>query len=430
MTAPGVLLLDASGPESVALARAAAVRGHAVHAAATPAGSTFCSAEFIGLLAGRVLTDFARPSRAVQEITAYARRHGVGAVLTVNEYLTELAALVCAELALPGNDRRLAHAARDKAAMHRALTAAGVRVPYTRLARDDGELREALGDARVGLPCVIKPACGAGSAGVSVVSGPADAIAAAGRARAAGGMGGGGDQHLLVQAYAAGAEYSIESITQDGAITHLAVTEKRVTSGSHRVETGHSLPAHLPPEIEKAVYREADAAIRAVGIRHGPSHTEVMVGPDGQCTVIEIAARLAAGHIGFLIQHALGIDVFPALLDVALGRRATLYPTAHGHATVRFITSPYAGRLASVTGLPRVGPGVPFVRWRAAIGGLVHAPRANAHRLGSFGVTGPDPVEAEERADALLRRVRIRIDPAGEGGSDQDSPASTSDIAS
>ncbi|MFI2189092.1 ATP-grasp domain-containing protein [Streptomyces sioyaensis] len=86
-------------------------------------------------------------------------------------------------------------------------------------------------------------------------------------------FGSGGAPGILVQAYAAGTEYSVESLTQDGTTTHLAVTRKQVTGGPKRVET-HSLPARLPPAIEAAVYREVEAAVRAAGIHHGASHTE------------------------------------------------------------------------------------------------------------------------------------------------------------
>ncbi len=330
---------------------------------------------------------------------------------------------------MPGNAPGRARAARDKAAMAEAFAAAGVRAPHTVLVRDDAGLRAALADPRVGFPCVIKPLSGAGSAGITVVSGPAGAAAAADAARAAVGMyASGGDPRVLVQAYAAGTEYSVESLTQDGTTTHLAITRKQVTGGPKRVETGHSLPVHLPPAVEADVYREVEAAIRAAGIRNGTSHTEVIVGADGRCVVIEIGARLAAGQIGVLIQHALGIDVWSALLDVALARPAALAPTSRGYATVRFVTSPCAGRLTSVCGFPTTGPGVPFVRWRAAIGGTVHEPGANGHRLGSFVVTGADADEVEERADALVRRVRIHVEPVPEN-TGQVRPASTSAIA-
>ncbi|MGI5457612.1 ATP-grasp domain-containing protein [Streptomyces sp. CA-249302] len=429
MTLPGVLLLDAAGPEAGALAMAAAARGHQVHAATAAAAYLGYGPELRGLLAGHIATDFTRPDKALAETAAYARRHGVGAVLTVNEYLTELAAHLCAELGVPGNDPGRARAARDKAVMSEAFASGGVCTPHTILVRDDAGLRAALADPRLGFPCVLKPLSGAGSAGVTVVTGPDGAAEAAHVAHETVGMyGSGGDPGVLVQAFAAGTEYSVESLTQDSTTTHLAVTRKQVIDGTKRVETGHSLPVCLPPAVEAAVYREVEAAIRAAGIRHGASHTEVIVGQDGRCTVIEIGARLAAGHIGVLIQHALGIDVWSALLDVALGRPAVLAPAACGYATVRFVISPRAGRLASLHGFPKTGPGVPFVRWRAAIGSLVHEPGANGHRLGAFVVTGAEAAEVEERADALLRRVRIHVEPAPEDPV-QVSPATTSAIA-
>ncbi|MGW1429691.1 ATP-grasp domain-containing protein [Streptomyces sp. NPDC002431] len=412
MTLPAVLLLDAAGPDAGALATAAAARGHRVHAATTAASYADYGPQLERLLTGRVVTDFTRPGRALDEVAAYARQHDVGAVLTVNEYLTELAAHLCAELGVPGNDPGRARAARDKAAMAEAFTAAGVHAPHTVLARNDAELRTALADPRVGFPCVIKPLSAAGSAGVTVVTATEGATEAADTARSAAGMySRGGDPRVLVQAYAAGTEYSVESLTQGSATTHLAVTRKQVTGGAKRVETGHSLPASLPPAAEAAVYREVEAAIGAAGIRNGASHTEVIVGGDGRCVVIEIGARLAAGQIGILIQQSLGIDVWAALLDVALGHPPAITPTACGYATVRFVTSPHAGRLVSLRRFPRTGPGVPFVRWRAAIGGLVHEPDANGHRLGAFVVTGTEAAEVEERADALQRGIRVEVDP-------------------
>ncbi|MEU0218654.1 hypothetical protein ABZ281_27695 [Streptomyces sp. NPDC006265] len=88
MTLPGVLLLDAAGPEAGLLAATAAARGHQVHAATTAAAYADYGPELKRLQAGRVVTDFARPDQALDEITAYSRRRGVGAVLTPATFLT------------------------------------------------------------------------------------------------------------------------------------------------------------------------------------------------------------------------------------------------------------------------------------------------------------------------------------------------------
>ncbi|MCB5911078.1 ATP-grasp domain-containing protein [Streptomyces pinistramenti] len=218
------------------------------------------------------------------------------------------------------------------------------------------------------------------------------------------------DPRVLVQDYVEGTEYSVESITQHGTTTHLCTTRKTVTPGAHRVEVGHSLPAALPPGTERAVHHEVERAIAAVGIRNGASHTEVIVGGDGRCAVIEIGARLGAGHIGVLLRHALGIDPWTALLDTALGRPAHLTPARYAYASVRFLTSPRTGRLAAVTGLPKEGPGVPAVHLRTAVGQTVGPAQANRGRLGHFIVTGPDPAAVERQAEQTLARITVVVD--------------------
>jgi biotin carboxylase len=219
------------------------------------------------------------------------------------------------------------------------------------------------------------------------------------------------DERVLVQELVEGAEYSVESFTQNGRSTHLCLTRKIVTGGAHRIELGHGLPAVLPADTEHAVYKQIELAIAAVGIRNGATHTEVMLAPDGQCTVIEIGARVGAGQICSLAQHALGIDPWAICLDTALGRPAQLTPTRLGYATVRFLTAPHPGRLAGVTGLPDRSPQVPIVRVRKAVGEAVNGARDNTDRIGSFVVVGHDQQSVDHYADHLMARVRIDVEP-------------------
>lgn len=413
MTRQVILMLEAAGPEAGNITRAAAASGHQVHAATTTATHAGYPPELCGLLAGVLLTDFADPDRALDDIVAYARRTGAAAILTVNEYLTELAARACAALGLPGNDPALAPAARNKVAMAAAFTRAGVTTPRTDTTSTLRGFRRLL-TARLGpdSPAVVKPADAAGSEGVTVLTsqqGAADAWEAARTPAAMYGIH--RDERVVVQQYMDGAEYSVESLTQHGRTTHLAITAKTTTLGAHRAETGHALPAQLPAPLTAAIQAEAERAIEAVGIRNGASHTEIIVTADGRPYVIEIGARLGAGHIGELIHHALGIDPWNALLDTALGLPTTLAPTRSGYATVRFLTSPASGRLKHIDGLPQHAPGIPTVRVRARPGDLVGPLTTNAGRLGAVVVTGTDRAEVEARADRLTARVRINIAP-------------------
>ncbi|MYQ96672.1 ATP-grasp domain-containing protein [Streptomyces sp. SID4946] len=412
MSAPRVLLLEAAGPESGEIAEAATASGYQVHAVTDPPTHSAYGTGLRRLLSGCLLADLSRPDRALKDIVGYARRIGADAVLTANEYLTPLLAQACAELGLPGNDPARAITARDKAAMSEAFALHGVAAPRTLVLTDEDELRLLRASGEFALPCVIKPADGAGSTGVTVLTDPARAVGAwRTAARSPRGMYGlPPDPRVLVQDYVAGTEYSVESITQHGTTTHLCATRKTVTQGTHRVEVGHSLPAALPPGTERAVHQEVERAITAVGIRNGASHTEVIVDGNGRCSVIEIGARLGAGHIGVLLRHALGIDPWTALLDTALGRPAHLTPTRRAYASVRFLTSPHTGRLAAVTGLPKEDPGVPAVYLRTAVGQTVGPAQTNRGRLGHFIVTGPDPGAVERQAEQLLARITVVVD--------------------
>ena len=131
----------------------------------------------------------------------------------------------------------------------------------------------------------------------------------------------------------------------------------------------------------------------------------------GRCVVVEIGARIGAGHISVLIQHALGIDPWRACLDLALGRPAALTRTRHGCATARFVTSPQAGRLRLLTGLPEQAPDVPLVRVRRQVGDLVAAPEDTTARIASFVVVASDPDAVDRRAEEILRNVQIQVDP-------------------
>lgn len=413
MTTGRVLLLEAAGPESGAIAATAAASGYQVYAATQPDVHATYGADLRNLLAACLLTDFSRPDQALHDIVDYGRRVGADAVLTTNEYLTPLLAQACTALGLPGNDPAQSAAARNKAAMNEAFTRNGVNTPRTLVVDDEDELRRRYLAGQITFPCVIKPADGAGSAGVTVVhdqSGIAEAWRAARNPQHMYGIP--ADPRVLVQDYATGAEYSIESLTQHGTTTHLCATRKAVTAGRYRVEVGHTLPATLPPGTEQAVYQQVERAIAAVGIRNGASHTEVMLADDGRCTVIEIGARLGAGQIGFLIQHALGIDPWAALLHIGLGRPATVGATRRAYATVRFLTSPRAGRLRAVSGLPQPGPDVPDVRLRSAVGDAVEEARANGGRIGHLIVTGTDPTAVQRRAAQLLARIAIDVAPS------------------
>ena len=162
---------------------------------------------------------------------------------------------------------------------------------------------------------------------------------------------------------------------------------------------------------DPAAADDAQAALE--WIAGDPSSTSITA---GECVVIETAARIAAGQIGYLLWHALGIDPWAACLDAAIGRPAPLAPSRAGYATVRFLTAPHAGRLTAITGLPATGPCVPAVRVRARPGDIVGPATDNTARLGSIIVTGSSQAAADDHAERVMDRIRVFVDAAGGPG--------------
>jgi biotin carboxylase len=219
-----VLVLEAAGPEAAAITATAVRAGYQVHAVTQRPPHPAYSQALKPILTDCFLTDFTDPHQALDNVTGYARRIGADAIVTTNEYLTPLLAQVCAALDLPGNDPALAAAGRNKITMNEAFIRAGVSTPRTRAVVGTEDLHRLTITGQVRFPCVLKPAEGAGSAGVSVVHDVADLTAAWRAAQAPQGMYGLRlDRRVLAQDYIDGSEYSVESFTQNGETTHVCV---------------------------------------------------------------------------------------------------------------------------------------------------------------------------------------------------------------
>lgn len=415
MTREKILLLEAAGPESGALVATAVATGIDVYVATHPDIYATYNQELRGSLTGTLFTDFSSVDAAVRDIVGFSGRVGINGILTVTEFVTPIVALACAELALPGNDPEMAFAARNKKVMSEQFAKHGVTAPKTVVVACEADLTNRLATGELGFPLVIKPSEHAGSRGVSIASNASEVTTAYHRALGhhhEQSYGIALDESILVQEYIDGTEYSIESATQHGETTHLCITRKIVTDGPYRVELGHAVPASTDAVAAERILAQVDKAIAATGIRNGFSHTEVKLAPHGQCAVLEIGARPGAGHIGFLIELALGTQFWKACLDIALGRPADLSQTRNDYATVRFLTSPRPGRLTSLTNLPTPSPRVPIIRVRKSVGDTVQEAENNSARLGSFIVAGPDQPSVDRQADHLLSQVRIEVAPA------------------
>jgi len=141
----------------------------------------------------------------------------------------------------------------------------------------------------------------------------------------------------------------------------------------------------------------AGRAAEALGIREGPSVTQIGVGSDGPL-VLELAARIGGGHEAELCEAALGIDLHGLAIGTALGKEIApkrLRPTHRaGGACVCFLSGH-----CEPDGLARA-EALPGVAWAKAYGGSA--------RAGAVLAVGASRAEALERATRAAECIRFR----------------------
>jgi cysteine synthase A len=309
-----------------------------------------------------------------------------------------IAARVAARLALPHPiDAGTGALATSKTRQREAFAAAGVRHARSLDPRDPG----------LAFPCVVKAPDRQGQRGLTFVRAAEELRPALEEARAESRSGA-----VLVEEVVPGPELTVNAFSLDGRFVPLAVTDRLTAEPpAFGVALAHVWPSAHDTD---AAVETARAAVEALGIRNGPSYTQVRLGADGP-VVMEVAARLGGGHDAELCEAATGVDLNCLAIDAALGRPCDTVLQAGsavvGGAAVVFLVPP-VGRLASADGVEEAQAvaGVRWVRVYRRPGHLFGPLRRGADRAGAILATGQSREEALERARRASDAVRFRVD--------------------
>jgi biotin carboxylase len=336
----------------------------------------------------------------------------IAGVTTTSEFYLCAVADLAANLGLPGNPVAVVRTCRDKAATRQALDEAGIPQPRWAVVTSADAVAAAV--SRVGLPCVVKPADDSGSCNVRVCVSVDQAREQARtvlavhhnvRGQPTAGT-------ALIEEYVAGSEFSVETFSTDGEAQHVGVTRKTVSAPPFCVETGHLYPAGLTPAAESALIETTRAVLGALGVRTGPTHTEIKIGPGGGPLPIEVNCRLAGGMIPELIRLACGVDLLEQQLRCAVGVHPDLgglVPPAW--AGIRFLIAERPGVLREVTGMQSAlrCPGVVQVRVTATPGTPVNPPPRSAYDRLGFVIAAGDGMPVVTAALAAAGRCLLQV---------------------
>ena len=150
-------------------------------------------------------------------------------------------------------------------------------------------------------PCVVKPLALSASQGVIRANGTEEFAAAFLRVRALlerpenRRQGDEADEGILVEQYIPGAEVALEGLITAGRLQTLALFDKPdPLNGPYFEETIYVTPSRLDAELLATITHCAEQAALALGLCHGPVHTEFRVNDHGPW-LLELAARPIGG---------------------------------------------------------------------------------------------------------------------------------------
>lgn len=252
------------------------------------------------------------------------------AVLAGQEPGVPLADALSERLGLATNGSALSAARRDKYQMIETVRAAGLRCA-AQFKGSDVETIVSWANDFGRYPVVVKPLSSASTDHVYVCRDEAAVRAAAHQVLSARDIFDLPNTEALVQSYLAGTEYIVDTVSVDGRryVCGVWQYEKTMLDSGKNIYDNDVLrdpTEHPVPELIAYV----DSVLDALNIRHGPTHTEVIMTPEGPA-LVELGARLNG-------------NMNPGFHDICLGtNQADLIALAY--AKPREFLDRYAGRV-------------------------------------------------------------------------------------
>jgi biotin carboxylase len=208
-----------------------------------------------------------------------------------------------------------------------------------------------------------------------------------------------------------GPEVSVESYSIDGVPHIITITDKMVTDVPYFVELGHTEPCKLPQVAQEDIKKVATAAINAIGMLNGPTHTEIKVTPNG-AKLVEIAARLGGDFItSKLVPLSTGVDMIECSFASLLGERVPLEKKFQKSSAIRFIQGK-DGILKQINGIEKVKDidGVVEIEIYKNIGEKVCKAHSSNDRLGHIIIVGDTADEVEKVANKAISEIEIIVE--------------------
>jgi len=261
-------------------------------------------------------------------------------------------------LGLPSHAAATARVRRDKYEMAAAVRAHGLRAPDTlRTGSFDTALAWAKGHGR--WPLVVKPIDSAGTDNVHFARNTVELCTAFDQIMHSANLMGVQNRAAVLQEYLAGTEYFANTVSVHGRHHVAEIWRYHKRLGPHGAAVyDYEEPVAPDDPAARTLRSYLLPVLDALGVRHGPAHSEIMLTDRGP-VLIESGARIAGSILPDVVDRCFGTDhvelTAKALCDPAGFERWAGQPYQL-RTGLRYISliAPRAGRLTSFAGFDRL----------------------------------------------------------------------------
>ena len=207
-----------------------------------------------------------------------------------------------------------------------------------------------------------------------------------------------------------GPEVSVETLAVDGDVHVIQITDKLTAGAPYFVEMGHSQPSQLSAETREKIKSIAIAANKAIGIKDGPSHTEIKVTRDGP-KIVELGARVGGDCITtHLVPLSTGVDMVECSIRIALGEKPDLKPKWNKGSAIRYLKTG-TGTVKEIKGVEDAEKidGVIQISIVHGVGEQVGEIRSSVDRAGFVITQAEDAQKAVEIAEAGVKKISVDL---------------------
>lgn len=343
------------------------------------------------------------------KVLELAKENNIDGIMTVaSDIPMRTVALVSKEMKLQGINEETALKATNKVIMRQTLKEANVPIPKFYRIKTYEKYLEKLKNFEDKI--IVKPADNSGSRGVILIEKKMELQYLENAFNYSKKHSKNGE--IIIEEYMEGEEVSVESLSINGMVHVITITDKLTTGAPNFVEMGHSQPSSLSEEIKNKIKEVAINGIKALGIENGPSHTEIIVTKEGP-KIVEIGARLGGDNITtHLVPLSTGIDMVECCIKMALGEEPNFERKYLKAAAIRYFKSDI-GKIVDITGIEcmkRKNPEIQEITLVKNIGDYVGKINSSSDRIG-FVITQEQEVKkAIEICNECIDYIKIKTE--------------------